>query len=328
MSSSVRWYILNYIPAAAVRRESADKVVERFNRLTDSSLDSFAPRFVKMVERDGKIARTESPLLYHYVFVRGTEETVKRLCALQNGFSFILSHSDDYRYLTAGNAAVESFRIIARYYSNTIPCFSTSEVDLEEGDVVEVVKGDFPGLKGRYIPNKRSKSGRLMIRVSQDVAACVYDINVEYLRVLEFAKDGKRVYDQLEAFQQRLLDALKTWREKGEITPREAAPLNLFTLRFGSVKISNPKIDAKMRLFLMGAYRLIGDCEGYDKARNRYERLERDITNPWTKALALYIRGAIEDAPALLDVARALVAANAPARPSKTQLQLQSNLEC
>lgn len=49
------------------------------------------------------------------------------------------------RYLSVTDQSMEAFKTVARYYANQIPCFSTEEIDLEEGDYVEVVQGAFRG---------------------------------------------------------------------------------------------------------------------------------------------------------------------------------------
>lgn len=148
---NIQWFVLNYIPSIVARHETAEAVVGRFNKVNDEELELFAPTFVKMVETGGKLKRIETPLMFHYVFVRGSLGCVKDLCSQTNGFSFVLSHLDSPRYLSVTDQSMEAFKIVARYYANQIPCFSTEEIDLEEGDYVEVVQGAFSGLKGRYI---------------------------------------------------------------------------------------------------------------------------------------------------------------------------------
>ena len=224
--------------------------------------------------------------MFHYVFVRGSLGCVKDLCSQTNGFSFVLSHLDSPRYLSVTDQSMEAFKTVARYYANQIPCFSTEEIDLEEGDYVEVVQGAFSGLKGRYISKKRGRSGNLLIAVTQDLAATVYAVKADYLRVLEFAKNSKRAYDQVEAFIPRLFAAMRVYRSGGKLDAGLIAPLVVFCRRFDSVKFDNAKFETKLQLLLMTACKILGDADGFRKAQASFEKLAVNLTNRWTKALA------------------------------------------
>ena len=283
---NIQWFVLNYIPSIVARHETAEAVVGRFNKVNDEELELFAPTFVKMVETGGKLKRIETPLMFHYVFVRRSLGCVKDLCSQTNGFAFVLSHLDSPRYLSITDQSMEAFKTVARYYANQIPCFSTEEIDLEEGDYVEVVQGAFSGLKGRYISKKRGRSGNLLIAVTQDLAATVYAVKADYLRVLEFAKNSKRAYDQVEAFIPRLFAAMRVYRSGGKLDAGLIAPLVVFCRRFDSVKFDNAKFEAKLQLLLMTACKILGDADGFRKAQASFEKLAVNLTNRWTKALA------------------------------------------
>ena len=79
---------------------------------------------------------------------------------------------------------MEDFRTIARAYQNRLPFFYIDDVDLEAGDKVEVVEGDFPGLVGYFIPNAKSTTGNIVLQVTQSLATIAYNINVKSVRVL------------------------------------------------------------------------------------------------------------------------------------------------
>lgn len=149
-----------------------------------------------------------------------------------------------------------------------------------------MVQGAFSGLKGRYISKKRGRSGNLLIAVTQDLAATVYAVKADYLRVLEFAKNSKRAYDQVEAFIPRLFAAMRVYRSGGKLDAGLIAPLVVFCRRFDSVKFDNAKFEAKLQLLLMTACKILGDADGFRKAQASFEKLAVNLTNRWTKALA------------------------------------------
>ena len=251
--------------------------MERFNASTGAGLEIFAPTFVEMVNNNGAVKRKERPLLFHYIFLKGTLEEVKHLCSLSNGFSFVMNRAGSTRYLTISPEALESFKTIARFYGNQIPCYASGEIDMQDGDVVEVVAGDFAGLKGTFISRKGARSGNIIISVTQSLAAVVYEIKADYVRVLEFARDSKRAYDQIEAFIPKLFTAMRLYHAGEKMDANVVGPLVIFSRRFESVKLNNDKAYAKVKL---------GNDTGYRDAHERYAKVSSGITNVWTKALA------------------------------------------
>lgn len=307
---SGQWFVLNHIRTSVSRTATPAYAVDRYNETAgDKRLELFAPTFTQMVERNGKLIPKDVPLTYHYVFVRGTLDDVKRLCALSNGFSFVLSHNESFRYLTVTEEAMTQFRIIARAYGNTLPCLALDGIDLEEGDKVEVIGGEFSGLSGTYMPKKGAKSGTIYIAVSAKLATVVYNISTDYIRVTEFAKGSKRPYDLIESFLPRLYRAVALYAAGAVLPTQLLSQLIVFTRRMGSVRLDNNKLDAKLSILLKAATRILGDLDGLEQAERRYRKRSAAITNPWTLSLADYLDGALLPDPALLDRARSRVAA-------------------
>lgn len=280
------WYVLNYIAPSNSPRDTATAVVERFNRLSAMPIEIFAPTFVEVVERRGRLVRRDRPLAFHYVFLRAPLAALKELAASPNGFSFILNRTGSTsRYVAIDNERLQAFRLIATAYGNELPCYPTAAVKLEEGDTVQVIDGPFAGLTGTYVPRRGARSGSLMIAVNDSHAAIVYDISAEYIRVLSFAKESKRLYDQLDSYIPRLFKALRLHSANQQLDVDTLTPLIIFARRLGETKVNNPKLDAKLRLLLMTTSRILGDREGYRKYAAQYERLASQITNPHTAAL-------------------------------------------
>lgn len=205
------WFVLNYIPSPGTRRSGLPALIDAFNRqdpLQASPLELFAPTFISLVEERGKVAKTEKPLLYHYIFVRGDEDTVKRLCLSFSGFSFVMDRAGARRHLTVPDHTLDAFRIIAQYHSGKLPCYPLEGINLDQGDKVQIVSGPCAGLTGTYISRRGGKSGNILVAIDGNMAAVVYDVKADYVRVLEFARDSKRVYDQLDAFASRLTSSL------------------------------------------------------------------------------------------------------------------------
>ena len=277
------WYVLNHI--ATSLQEQAKKVVDTFNRTEETSLELFAPTYVVRETKNGEIRMKSVNLTFHYVFVRGTLAQVKRLCSQSNGFSFLLDRCSNERYAVISDRDMRNFKNIARAYKNCLPYFSLEDIDLEDGDIVEVIHGDFPGLVGTYMPKAKSSSGDIVLHICNNVGTIAFDVKATDVRVLEFSRKSTRANDQIDAVIPYLLTALQYYREESELPSNIAARLSVFCSRLGVVKLNNRKLDAKLQALLYGANYILGNIEEAGFAATKYEKLKESVTNAWTSAL-------------------------------------------
>lgn len=290
VSEDRKWFILNHFDALpAPRSQTAKTSIDRFNSAGGCQLELFAPTFVKAVNINGRQIKREQPLIFHYVFVRGTLDEIKRLCSLSNGFSFVLNRSSEERYATVDDKRMDDFKAIARAYSNSLPFFALDDIDLEAGDKVEIVEGSFPGLVGYYMPKAKSSSGDIILSVTQNLGTVVYDVKAKYVRVLEFSKKSRRSYDQIDAFIPHLLQALRHYNEGVVLSDKEKSDITLFVRRMSVVKIDNHKLDAKLQALLFGAYQILGNIVESKRAKDRFIKISHSVTNEWTEALITLI---------------------------------------
>ena len=192
------WYVLNHVGANG--RDTAQKAVDKFNSVNNTALELFAPTYVAKEERDGEIKFRTLSLTFHYTFVRGTYEQVKALCAQQNGFSFLIDWSSADRYAVIDDRRMTSFQNIAKAYKNCLPYYSIEDIDLEDGDLVEVVRGDFPGLIGTYMPKPKTTMGNIVLNIYNNVGTIAFNVKATDVRVLEFSRKNTRANDQIDAF--------------------------------------------------------------------------------------------------------------------------------
>ena len=315
-NKEVKWYILNYI-GNAIATGGAHKVLERFNKTYQTDLEIFAPTYVTRDERSGKVRMRPAKLLFHYVFVRGTLEQVKLLCSCNNGFSFLLNRSGLHRYAIISDPEMRQLRNIARVYENSLPFYSLEDIDLEEGDLVEVVNGDFPGLIGTYLPKAKGRSGNIVLRVHGNIGTIAYDIKVSDIRVLSFASGSTRANDQIDAIVPHLLKALRLHFHNEHIDPRLIAKLTVFAKRMEVVEIPNQKLEAKLRAILYSINTVLGDDTTAEKNKVRLNRIKHTLTNPYTVALAsVLIAGADNDHAAMREAGSSL-----PADPPRSSMQ-------
>lgn len=286
VSEDRKWFILNHFDALpAPRSQTAKTSIDRFNSAENCQLELFAPTFVKAVNINGRQIKREQPLTFHYVFVRGTLDEIKRLCSLSNGFSFVLNRSSEERYATVDDKRMDDFKAIARAYSNSLPFFALDDIDLEAGDKVEIVEGSFPGLVGYYMPKAKSSSGDIILSVTQNLGTVVYDVKAKYVRVLEFSKKSRRANDQIDAIIPQLLKALKLYHNNIILPSSLTSKLSVFCSRMEAVKINNRKLDAKLQALLFAVNHILGRSGVSKDALNKFDKMKDAITNEWTLGL-------------------------------------------
>lgn len=286
------WFVLNYFGLAF--KDMCQKAVDRFNRSQNCDLELFAPTYVIRETKDGEVKMRTVNLTFHYVFVCGRFTDVKMLCSQQNGFSFLINHGASERYATVSDRDMANFKNIARAYRNCLPYFSLEDIDLEDGDLVEVINGDFPGLVGVYMPKPKSKSGNIILKVYNKVGTIAFDVKATDVRVLEFSHKSTRANDQLDAIVPHLLCGLRHYKTSEPLPPALVAKMSVFCSRMGIVRLNNRKLDARLQAVLFGCNTLLGNIDEADQAKARYEKLKESVTNEWTSALISLIFAIIE----------------------------------
>ena len=244
----------------------------------------FAPTYIVKDEKDGAVQFKTAKLTFHYVFVRGTLEEVKLLCGQNNGFSLLIDRGSSERYAIIEDKAMDNFRNIANAYKNCLPYLPLQEIDLEAGDLVEVVKGDFPGLVGTYIPNAKSKTGNIILQVFNNVGTVAFNVKVSDVRVLEFSANSTRANDQIDAFLPTLFQALRYYNKKEYLPTSLAAKLTVFQGRMEIVRLNNRKLDARLQAMLYATNKILGHVDAARVAMEHYEKVKESVTNQWTEA--------------------------------------------
>ncbi len=313
------WFVLNFIRRSG--HPTPQKDIDNFNR-EEQRLELFAPIIRPAHMVNGKIVYKDRLLTYYYVFVRGTLDDVKELCVNPgNDLSLMLDRSSDHRYGILSDEEMENFKLIARAHTNTIPFFNIEDIDLEEGDRVEVVDGDYAGLRGTFIPKSRSTRGNLVIAATADLGAIVWNIDAKYVRILEFAANSRRQYDLLDAFIPKLFPILRKFHSQERLTNREKTMLSVFNQRMGTVVPDNHKFEAKLLATLMCVQSITGDMPGYTASLARFEKRRNAVSNEWTLALIeLMMSVAQNDMPRLKRAYSTIE--NSSEKLSKSQQQL------
>ncbi|MDE6074676.1 MAG: hypothetical protein K2F80_08780, partial [Muribaculaceae bacterium] len=292
------WYVLNHIGGSF--HSTAQKTVDKFNERNDKNLELFAPTYVVKEEKGGEIRFKTAKLTFHYVFLYGILDDIKELCRQVNGFSFLIDRGNAERYAIVDDKTMANFKNIARAYKNCLPYFSLDDIELEDGDLVEVVKGDFPGLVGTYMPNAKSKTGNIVLQIFNNVGTIAFNVKVSDVRVLEFSRNSTRANDQIDAFLPNLLKALRYFNRNEALPTPLAAKLAVFRGRMEVVRLNNRKLDARLQVLLYATSIITGYEDAAIAAKERYDKVKDSVTNEWTKLANNLILAIISDDTNLL----------------------------
>ncbi len=316
-SKDRHWYVLYHIS----RKEKPNDLIENFNR-EGHNLELFAPIIRPAHIVNGKVRYVEKLLTFYYIFVKGEFEDIKELCVRRNNeLSLMLDRSSTNRYATISDGDMENFKLIARAHANVIPFFNIDDIELNEGDLVEVVGGQYNGLRGTFIPKNRSNKGNLVISATADMGAILWDIDAKIVRILEFARNTRRQYDFIDAFIPKLLSILRKYHANIPLADKEKSQLNIFNLRMGIVSLNNHKAEAKLLGVLMCVQTILADMPALKTTRQRFEKRKRALTNLWTMALIELMMSVVNNDMQKLRSAYDRIY-EATEAPTKTQSQL------
>ncbi|MBO4964823.1 MAG: hypothetical protein J6C81_00985 [Muribaculaceae bacterium] len=256
--AETHWYPLRAFRLKFSEGNSFPAHVEKFNRLSNSRLGTFAPTIVQIASRLGKLKRCTRPLACNYVFLRSTENELRAFIKMFPIYSPLYSLIKDMRaVISIPDRDMNNFIRLAEAYSNELPCYSPSEIDLVKGDKVKIIGGQFSGIVGILQSQKGKNGGRVSVNVANLLAAETLEIAPDYIQILQFAPHSKRIYDALDAFLPRLQKVHEQVKLSGNLTQENRAVLLYFINRYGAVKITEPKIRAKHHILLLAAVALI-----------------------------------------------------------------------
>lgn len=326
--SEKQWYIMHHMPMVGVQRKrSATEVVERFNMTQHRNLEVFAPMMTRVVKQGERFVTRDMPLAYQYVFIRGSFEEIRELCKLSDRFAFLVNRGSEERYATMTDRQMDTFQQVALGYTNNLPFLSLEDIDLEEGDLVEIIEGSFVGLVGYFMPKAKSGVGNIVLAVTQNMGTVIYDVKARYVKILEFSKKSRRSYDQIDAFVPKLFRALRSFYLREPLATREKSQLSVFCSRMGSVKVENPKTDAKLQALLSVAQLILGNGKQAAAARARLEQRMPKVTSVSTQSLVLLLAAVMGRNKELLDRGYELLTSDTQERISKSRMQLLEEYE-
>lgn len=281
MEQSVQWYVL-----IAFKKEL--QAAHDLSKSSHPSLRHFIPLCYRMVGTDTRKVRKKCPLMPNYIFLRGT---------LKDVFDYKLSHpylhfkmddlADGQRYLTVPDAQMQTFMKVARMYEEDIRFYRPEEVQLEKGDRVRIVGGPLDGVEGTLLCSQGKTGGRVVVELSGLMCVSTWEIAPEYLQILSFSNEGRRQYNQFNAFTDRVYRAFTPWCAERKVTESDSLALQLFIKRLEHLETDTVNSAITLHTLLLMAHTVLGQEQGQAAELQRCESILPQLVSESQQVQAL-----------------------------------------
>ena len=260
---TVRWYVLSLPachkgPAKGLRKE-----LDRRVRLGEPTFDFFAPSFVEMHRREGRLVETHRPLLYNYVFIRSSVYEIFRLKRDFPLYNFLPSVDGRGSYPFVSDREMENLRWGARSYSDELPAHTPEAGYLRKGDRIRITDGRFKGVEASVVIQPGVGEREVMVCVDNWMWVPLLRVQPGEYEVISLAEEGKHVYTRLDnsRIQNGLHEALGRHWGDGGVTAIDRE-LATETLRaYGELQLDSAVMRCKLYSLLLPAYTILGDEE-------------------------------------------------------------------
>lgn len=147
-----------------------------FERLVEAEIEAFLPLETQIRFWSDRKKKVIVPLIKSYVFVKVEEKDIIKKVLTVFGAVMALRHMGKYAKIK--EYEIENLRILSENSSKVVSL--SSKIDVEIGEIVEVVRGSFAGLKGKCMRVKGTKS----VLIEMDLLGSLYSVEVppKYLK--------------------------------------------------------------------------------------------------------------------------------------------------
>lgn len=282
--TNTNWYLLKF------NHISLKKIKEV---LQTTEIEHFLPSFVSIENGPrGQKIRRERPLMFNMLFVHCSLKNAVYFVSHHREVNFVSKRIDRSekptvalnKYLNRENESGEE-RMVPKYddatfrhvvtipdnqmqmfikavtlnKSKSIPYVKPTEIDLEKGDRVRIVGGDYDGIEGILESQKGKDGGIIFVHIQDFIATKTTEIRPEYIQILEFAKSGKHMYKKFDSFMVRGERCVNSLLRGEGITSRDREYFKLFTMRFEHLVTPTTNMKAKLLLYMFIAHSCMGN---------------------------------------------------------------------
>lgn len=247
--------------------------------LKNDKIEYFLPTHTELRNVGGTKKRVERSLVFNFIFVHCNIELAKEFCRNRPDLRLhvVYNHKPMHDAVAADPLRVldremEMFqKAISFYNGEEVPFVKPEEMELEKGDSVRIIGGQFSGLEGILVSQKGKDGGRVVVHLSNVIAVRTLEIEPEYLQILHFGKDNKHFYKHIDSYVPRLEKVLGIVGRKPSVA--ELAPIETFVKRFSELKTDTINSEAKVQTLLYVSLVILGDNEKAKAIKIKLEEL-------------------------------------------------------
>ena len=303
-SSERQWYVLSAKDGIGDIERQFECLSASRARRGEEPLEYFIPICVRVSTLFGQTRMNRRKLIGNYIFVRGTYADILEAKQAMESL-WLLPHPDrdegQRTFMTITDHDMALFKAIARAYSNELPCLPIGAIDLDEGDKVEIVGGEFDGMCGTLKCSQGRTGGKVLVEVGNLFIVITPDLDPQYIRILQFGKGNRHPYRMFEAHVPRALQALKHLqggRDAGHaqgLTTNDVAAMTVFTGRFELLQPATVNIASQHATLMLMSYTALRDEEKVKCWRQRcldlIPRIKSETQRAWQFAFMFACTG-------------------------------------
>ncbi len=283
-NAAVKWYVTKARYSSLPYREKLEK----------AGLEFFLPTRFVIQDIAGRRLRVERPVIFNFIFVKGTVFDVKDFCKRNEGLSMVYRrryhdeamNNEEHLLMTVTDKEMSLFAKTIGQYTEEVPFVRPSEVDLHKGDLVRILEGPFAGVEGVLMSQQGKDGGRVLVSISNVIAVPTLEIRPEYLQILSFASKGKHLYKKFDSFMPRARKALYH-HLADKLDTKDIAALTTFEKRFAELQTHTVNSQVKLLVYLLICYTCLKSDDNKNKVEMQLLALLPQVNSSSFKALAL-----------------------------------------
>lgn len=321
----VKWYVTKSARTSLSYRDDLKK----------SGLEFFLPTRFVIQNIGGKRMRVERPVVFNFIFIRGTVFQVKDFCRNRQGLHLVYRrrfsseelNTESNLLLTVGDKEMSMFARTVGEYASDVPFIKPSEVDLSKGDHVRITEGPFAGVEGVLLSQQGKDGGRVLVSISNIISVPTLEIKPEYLQVISFAPAGKHMYKKFDSFAAKARRALRNFLTSGLETKDKAAMI-MFVKRFSTLKTQTVNSRVKWLVSMLICYMCMENKEKEQEMMKELSNILPSINSDQSRALALvYMFASSKDERYKHEAEQLVNAWGKPKDREKTKKEIIEDLE-
>ena len=273
-SNTVRWYvlILPLSPQGEYRGNPSRRLqleLERRIRRGEPAFEYFAPSYVEVERRDGKLIRTNRPLLYNYVFIHASESEIYRMKRYLPQYNFLPRIREGlnghYPYVT--DETMKNLKWIAASYANVLPVYAAGTEGLMEGDRIRILEGEFKGMEASVMIRPGGGRKEVMVRIENCMYVPLFHVAPGQYEIIALGCDKRHIYARMDAqrLPAELHKALKNGYSSEGTTEEDRALARKVLRQYGNLQLASDVMRCKLYALLLPAYKILADNDHFDR---------------------------------------------------------------